>query len=259
MKSKKIIIFLVLVLTISILLVLIFKNKNNENLNVNNDDVIQADNEIQNFDETQDGEEVQNVEDNTQKVEDVKQNLGMTGNNELYEVQTGDNSTQIVTIKANVKYKVAFAGMMKKGIPTIEESEKILQEKHPKQNGIWIYEQDREKFLKLLKGITKSKYEVDENGYLKIVDKSSQNNIDKKLEKAINDEKIVIIRISSLCYIVDQVTGEILDYNFEKMDKYQTYEYFRDKDKTIIFINENTSKQMETKEIMESVIEIITN
>ena len=60
-----------------------------------------------------------------------------------------------------------------------------------------------------------------------------------------NGDKIYSITISSKCYIVDEITGEIQDYSFEDMDEYQTYEYFEDEEKMIICITENINKQLD--------------
>ena len=98
---------------------------------------------------------------------------------------------------------------------------------------------------------------IDDGGYLKIDEKNNQNENDKKIEKIIKSKKQYILDISSVCYIVDDITGEILDYNFENMDKYQTYEYFEDNDKMIVFINENKGNQMSNKEIFKSVINLL--
>jgi hypothetical protein len=84
---------------------------------------------------------------------------------------------------------------------------------------------------------------------------NNANENDKKLQKALNSKKQYLISISSICYIVDDITGEILDYSFENMDKYQTYEYFEDENKDIIFITENKSNQLSEKEIVNSVLE----
>lgn len=163
-----------------------------------------------------------------------------------------------MTVKANVKYKVALAGMIKKTQPSFEELDKILEQKSPKYRGIWIEQNSRDKLLKLFNSSEKinSKYSINNEGYLEIVEKNFQTNYDKKIENAINGEKQYILDISSVCYIVDDVTGEILDYNFENMDKYQTYEYFKDGDKNIIFINQNTDNQLASSEIIDSIIEI---
>ena len=161
-------------------------------------------------------------------------------------------------MKPSLKYKVAFAGMIKNSIPKMNEIDKISEESLPQYTGIWIEKNSRNKILQLVNGEnTNSKYYIDEQGYLKINQKNNQNDNDRKIENAINNDKQYILDISSVCYIIDNVTGEILDYNFEKMDSYQTYEYFKDDNRMIIFINENSSNQLTEKEILESVINLI--
>lgn len=193
-----------------------------------------------------------------EEVNTLKEESGKTGDSELYEIQEGYNNIKIVTIKSSIKYQVAFSGIIKGQKPEMNELDGLVQKNHPQYAGIWIYENDREKMLELLKKVTNSEYKIDENGYLKIVNKNIQNENDKKIEKAINGEKIYILRNSSTCYIVDEVTGEILDYCFEELDRYQTYEYFQDGNKLIIFMTENRENQLEDKEIIQSVIDLIS-
>ena len=147
--------------------------------------------------------------------------------------------------------------MIKNSEPKLSEIDDILKNNHPKYAGIWIFEKDRKNVLEMLKEITNSEYEINENGYLKIKNKNNQNENDKKIEKVIKGDRLYILRNSSVTYIVDEVTGEILDYNFEEMDQYQTYEYFEDNNKMIIFINENKEKQMSKKEIIQSIIDLM--
>ena len=146
--------------------------------------------------------------------------------------------------------------MIKNKVPEKEELDDILEKNHPKYAGIWVKSESQSEFLKYISSVTKSEYEINENGYLKIKNKKNQNEYDKKIEEIINGNKLYIIDISSTCYIVDEITGEILDYNFEDMDEYQTYQYFEDGDKKIIFITENQNNQLTVKEIIESVIEL---
>ena len=148
--------------------------------------------------------------------------------------------------------------MIKKSKPTFNELDQILQQKLPKDSGIWIEQNSRDNLLKLFNNSekTNSKYSVSSEGYLEIIQKNSQTDYDKKIENAIKGKKQYILDISSVCYIVDEVTGEILDYNFENMDKYQTYEHFEDGDKSIIFINQNTNNQLKDSEIINSIMEI---
>ena len=192
----------------------------------------------------------------TQKLEEIKNEIGITGSTELYEIQKGTDNVEVAVVKPSVKYKVAFAGMIKGQVPNINELDDILETEHPKENGIWIEKNSRKKFIEMIKKVAKSEYEIDNNGYLKIVEKNQQNENDKILENSINSNKKTLIDISSVCYIVDDISGEILDYNFEKLDIYQTYEYFKDNDNCLIFITENTRNVLSETEIIESVLQL---
>lgn len=199
-----------------------------------------------------------NREKDNDKIEELKYEVGATGDSNIYELQTNNsNQEEILTVKANVKYKVAFAGIIKKALPTMAEVDQIFEENHPKQNGIWIEKNSREKILEILnnKEIFNAKYAVNENGYIILEEENNANENDKKLQKVLKSKEQYIVSISSICYIVDDITGEILDYSFENMDKYQTYEYFEDGDKHILFITENKDKQLNEKAIVDSVLE----
>lgn len=192
-------------------------------------------------------------------IEELKNETGAEGNAQIYEVQTEYDGRKVLAVKANVQYKVALAGMLKGTVPTYKELDEIITNKAPQNNGIWVENKSREKVTKFLSQNTKlnSKYYIDDNGYIKIKDKNIQNDVDKKVEKLINGNKQYIIDISSVCYIVDDITGEILDYNFEKMDKYQTYQYYQDENMMILFVNENSNKQLSEDEIFESLLELV--
>lgn len=192
-------------------------------------------------------------------VDELKQDAGKTGNSDIYEVQTEFDGRKILQVKAGLKYKVAFAGMIKNSKPSNSELDDIYSKNMPSNTGIWIEIDSRNKILEYFNntGLFESKYEVDGNGFLKVVDDSNFNEYDSKVKSIINGDKLFIFDVSSVCYIVDDISGEFLDYDFEKMDKYQTYEYFDDDDKMIIFINENKSNQMSDMEIFESVINLL--
>jgi len=271
MNKKKILISAIILIVVIVGIALGFMNKESQVAETSGTDENQegfeqdTGNGEQESEEMNEDSEIKEIEVSTEneekdepkeEINTLKENTGKTGDTDLYEIQEGDNNIKIATIKSSVKYKVAFAGMLENKAPEMSKLDNILQEKHPKYAGIWIYEKDRDDVLEMLKQLTKSEYKIDENGYLKIVNKNNQNENDQKLEKNINGENLYIIRNSSTCYIVDEITGEILDYNFEKLDRYQTYEYFQDDDKMIIFMNENTKKQMTSKEIMQSVIDL---
>ena len=230
MKNKKMIFFILGIIIILLIVLFIYRNKVKDNVSV----------------------------DDEEKIEELKYNVGATGDSNIYELQKNNyDGKEILTVKAEVKYKVAFAGMIKKELPTMDEIDKIFNEIHPKENGIWIEKTSREKVLDVLgdSNFFNSEYTINQNGYIVLENKNNANENDKKLQNALKSKKQYIISISSICYIVDDITGEILDYSFENMDKYQTYEYFEDENKNIIFITENQNSQLSKNEIINSVLE----
>lgn len=245
--KKKIIIFTVILLIILIIILILLFNKR-----------IQKDNNQNNFEQY--GEQVDKNQIEYQPnvtVEELKNEIGATGNTDIYEVEQEYDGRNIITVKPNIKYKVAFAGMIKKAKPSMNELDNIVEEKLPHKTGIWVEEKSRDKILEIFSnGDVNSKYSIDSDGYLKIENKNNQNDNDKKIEKVIKGNKQYILDISSVCYIVDDITGEILDYNFENMDKYQTYEYFEDKDKYIVFVTENSNNVLTNLEIFKSIINL---
>ncbi|MBO6232726.1 MAG: hypothetical protein J6N78_01490 [Clostridia bacterium] len=192
-------------------------------------------------------------------VNELKEESGLKGNSDIYDIREEYDGRKILTVKTSLKFKVAFCGLIEKEIPQIDELDNVFKDKLPHKYGVWIENKSRDKIIKAINdsGKTNSKYAISAEGYLYIVEKNEQTQLDKKIEKAINGNKLNILTKSSVCYIVDDVTGEFLDYNFEKMDKYQTYEYFEDDDKKIIFITENNGKQLNDEDILEDVVNLI--
>ncbi len=190
-------------------------------------------------------------------INDLIEETGMQADSNIYEIQQELDGRKVLAVKASIKYKVAFAGIMKETLPKMQEIDEIYNNNVPTENGIWIEEKSRNKVLEMFNNNAKSKYTIDNNGYLKIQDKNLQNDVDKKIESIINGDKQYIIDISSVCYIIDNVTGEILDYNFEKLDRFQTYEYFEDNGKMIIFVTENTNNLLTENEIFNSIIDLM--
>lgn len=269
-RKKVIICITICILIINVIVICTVRKENNPKENDNNNSSENIKQEEKSDDNKENTENTENVEKEIQittstqeesqisdeEKTEIIEETGKQGDSDLYEIQEGEDSVKIATIKSSVKYKVAFAGMIKNKVPEKEKLDDILEKNHPKYAGIWIKSESQSEFLKYISSVTKSEYEINENGYLKIKNKKNQNEYDKKIEEIINGNKLYIIDISSTCYIVDEITGEILDYNFEDMDEYQTYQYFEDGDKKIIFITENQNNQLTVKEIIESVIEL---
>ena len=246
-KNKKVIILVVLLIMFVAILVLLFNKRIQKDNNQNN---------FEQYGEQVDKNQIEYQPDVT--VEEIKNEIGATGNTDIYEVEQEYDGRNILAVKPSIKYKVAFAGMIKNAKPSMSELDNIMEEKLPHKTGIWVEEKSRDKILEIFNdGDVNSKYLIDDDGYLKIDRKNNQNENDKKIEKIIKGKKQYILDISSVCYIVDDITGEILDYNFENMDKYQTYEYFEDGDKSIVFVTENSTNVLTNLEIFESIIKLL--
>lgn len=248
MKKKEKMLLVVILIIVSVFLILLVNTK----LKVKKE---RNQNDFEQYGEKVDKNQVA-YKENT-NVEELKNEVGATGNADIYEVEKEYDGRNIITVKPSIKYKVAFAGMIKKSKPNMNELDNILNQKLPKKNGIWVEEKSRDKILALFNNKVNSKYTIDNEGYLKIESKNNQNDNGKKIEKIINGNKQYILDISSICYIVDDVTGEILDYNFENMDKYQIFEYFEDNDKIIVFITQNKAGLLTDNEIFNSIIRLL--
>ena len=256
-KVKKSVFALSIILCIIILFLIYKKINANSKNNVNN--IIENKNNSIGHANNIEIDKNQIEYQNNVTVDELKQDLGKTGNTELYEISTEYDGRKYLQVKPNLKYKVAFVGMLTKKVPKFDELDNMYGQNAPKNNGIWVEQNSRQKIQEYLnnKEIFKSEYEIDSNGYIQVKNSEKQNDNDTKLQNTVNKNKQYILDISSICYIIDDVSGKILDYNFEKMDEYQTYEYFNDNDKTIIFINKNTNNQMSDKEIFESVLDLM--
>ena len=192
-------------------------------------------------------------------LEQLKEEYKITGDNDLYQVETESDGRKVVNVKPLINYKVAFAGMIKNTMPNFKEIDEIYEKNHPTQKGIWINSKDREKIGRYLKNNSKlkAKYKINEEGYLKIEEISNLSNIDEAIKNLINGDKLYILNISSNCYMLDVVTGEIVENRYNDLEEKQTYEYFETEDKMIIFISENAESKLTSDEIFDSLIELL--
>ena len=97
---------------------------------------------------------------NTATVDDLKEEYGMSGNDDLYDVETEYDGRQVLKVKATENFKVAFTGLVKGTKNSIENSSEIFESEYPTENGIWIEKNSREKIEKYLNENMKSKYKI---------------------------------------------------------------------------------------------------
>ena len=252
-KKKILVIVLIFILILVIGIIVITNNLNKEKEgNTNNTNTANL--------EVPDVEIDKNQVDynNNATVNELKDFTGASGDTELYEVTTEYDGRQVLKIKDNKQYDVAIAGIIKQEKPEFSEIEE-LKKNAPKKPGIWVSEKSRTNFLNLLNNQTNSKYKFNEEGYLEIEDKSSQNNIYKKLESLISGSKLFAIDISGTDYTIDSVTGEIVENPFEQLDPYQAFDYVANDNSYIIIVTTNKEKSLSNKEILNSIIEQMTN
>lgn len=252
--NKKKIIIIVLIVILLVVAGIIISNIFNKNEEEKNNNTNTANLEVPNVEI--DKNQVDYDEDAT--VNELKDFTGASGDSDLYEVATEYDGRKVLKIKDNKQYDVAMAGIIKQGKPEFSEIDS-LKEKVPNKSGIWISESSRNNFLDLLEDQTNSRYKINEEGYLEIEDKSSQNDIDKKLEELISSDKQFAIDISGTDYTIDSVTGEIVENPFEQLDSYQAFDYVANDGSYIIVITTNKENALQKSEILNSIIEQMTN
>ena len=194
-------------------------------------------------------------------LENLKTEYNIIGENDLYEVNTESDGRKVINVKASINYKVAFAGIIKGAKPTFEDVNSLFEKNAPNKNGIWITLADRDKILNYFNNneYLKYKYKIDDEGYLQIDDNKNPTDMDKKIEKIINGKNQYILDISSMYYMVDTVTGQIVDNPYNELSRYQPYEYVKDEGKMIIFISENKDNYMTENDIFSSLMNLINS
>ena len=189
-----------------------------------------------------------------QIISELKNETGVTGNEEIYEVINEDSNTPILNVKEDIKFKVAWAGMLKDKKPEFEELDKIINENKFYKTGIYIAKNSREKFLKLIQKFTQNTYKISKDGYLEYDSVQNENLNDKQLKEIINLDKLFIISFSDICYTVDDVTGDIIDYPFELMDPYQICQIYKSENKSIVFVTTNSKKKLSDEDIFNELL-----
>lgn len=233
MKKKQLVILIIVIIILAICGVYVYI-KNNQN----------AENSVK-TDPTSDKITVNNL----------KTELGATGNDDIYTVADEQDGRKILAIKPEIKYKIALVGVInKEQAPNLETLNSQINNA-PKENGLWIAQEARKKFVEMLKTVSDGTYNVDEKGYLKIEQEGSTD-YDKQIEELIDGSKKYIIDINSYMYIADEMTGEIMQDQFEDMDPYQTYTYAQDGDNMVIVLSTNKAEKLTNQEIITSFLEL---
>lgn len=249
-KNKKLIIGIFITITIIVAFAtIIVLNKNNKqqekNINTTDEYYDKMKNESEMYKETA-------------NVESLKNEYKLNGDDDIYEISEEMDGRKTLVVKSNLNFKVAFSGMIKKSIPEKEEIEKIYEKSFPLNNGIYVDNKDREKIKEYLNNNSKLKnhYEINENGFLEIKEEKNKTKEDEKIEKILKSDKTYILSINGTCYMIDPVTGKIVDNPYADMNQEQTYEYFIDENKIILFMTD--SQRVNKDEIFESVLELLT-
>ena len=199
--------------------------------------------------------ELEKQEEN--EIIELKEQLGIAGKAEIYIIDKEYDGRKILVIKPNMQYDVVMAGILSNSKPDYEKLSGILQNE-PEENGIWISEKSRNQILEIIHNITNAKYKIDEYGYLNQDVVDEMNEYDKKIEKILSSNRLYAIDINKSCYIIDNVTGEIVENSFEEMDPYTPFEYFETNNKAVFIITTNSKNKLNYNDIIKEILENIS-
>lgn len=241
-RIKIILLIIVIIIFIAIIGIVILKN--------NSEDKSNKEEWKNDFSEV-DKKEI-NYKNNT-TINELKEEMKIEADSNLYEITQEYDGRKTLSIKTNILYKVAFAGIIKQEKPTLEEIDKIFDENYPQKDGIWVSKQSRDVFLKMINEESSVKYNINDEGYLAIQEEHENiSKIDNQIKSIINSNKKIIVDINSYDYEVDVVTGEIVKYPFEQLGD-STDIVSNDSDK-IIVITKNQNKKYTDKEILQDFL-----
>lgn len=249
-KSNKIIMPIVALVIVAIIVNIILKKKDTyKNQEYTNSSLA----EQSTVDEKIVDEKEENVVENAnpEEIESIKNEINSTADSNIYYVTEETDGRKILQIKPQVQFQVDLAGVIKNAKPEENEIES-LNKKAPNKTGIWISEQSRDKFKELLNKNNIDNFSIKKDGYLKL-DKTSENDIAKNLEKMIQSDKLYIINITGIAYERDYITGDIVEYPFEDMDPEQVIELYKNGNKKILEITTNKKQELLDKEILEEI------
>lgn len=195
----------------------------------------------------------QQQEEQQEQIEEIKNETGATADTNIYQVGTEYDGREMLEIKPEIQMQAVWAGIEKNGSPTEEETSTLWSSK-PTKTGIWISPDSRDTFLTILQDNAITNFSINEEGYL-YKEEASQNDMAKRIDEMINSNTIYIIDISGTCYIRDEMTGELVEYPFEKMDPYQVCEPYTYENTIIIEITTNSAGKLTNQEILSAIIQ----
>ena len=254
MKKRNIAI-LIIIMVIAIAIVSIV-NSHNQNKNIPEKSENETTNYVENNSENiveepsiADGNNNKNevASNDMSIIKDIKESTGATGDDDIYQVTNEYDNRKILTVKSSVQYKVALCGFLQNEKFELSQVDKIINEKAPKNSGIWIEESSREDIQKLLEQISKSEYEI-KDGYLTVKNANNENDLDKVLKKYIDSDKFVVLAKTGDIKMVDDVTGSVEDYPFEKLEEYQSYDCVEADGNYIICLAKNEKGKIQIDE-----------
>lgn len=185
-------------------------------------------------------------------INEIKNEINATADANMYQIEEEYDGRKIIQIKPNIQYDTVLSGIIKNAMPKENEIYEILKNR-PNRSGIWISNQSKEKFLRLLKENDIDNFEIDNEGYLYAKEITSKE-ISKKIVKAINSKKLYILDISGKYYTRDELSGKIIQYPFEDMESDQILETYSSDNSLIIEITTNSRKILSNKEILEDIL-----
>ena len=191
-------------------------------------------------------------ENNRNIIVEIQNSINSNADTNMYQIEEEYDGRQTIQIKNDIQYDTVLAGILKKGIPAENEVDKILKDK-PNNNGIWISKQARDKFKNLLVDNNLENFAIDDDGYLYQI---SYNDgiFSKKLEGIIKSSRKYILDFSGTCYVRDDLSGQVVEYPFERMDPNQVLEIYKKENETILEITTNAKGKITNKKILETIL-----
>lgn len=193
------------------------------------------------------------VSTDANEINAIKNEINATGQTNIYQVEEEYDGRKIIQVKPDVQYQVALSGILKNGIPAENEISTLL-EKAPKNSGVWISENSRDKFIQLLNNNNISSFEITNEGYIKCNKQDNLTEQEQKLKSMSESDKLYIIDMSGKTYQRDYISGDIIEYPFEEMDPYQAIEPYEVENSAILGVTSNAANKLSNEEILNSIL-----